>query len=382
MTQAFQIDIHQSVLDDLKSRLAKTRWTDEIENSNWAYGTNKTYLRELCNYWQRDFDWREQEQYLNSFHHFKATIDGEGVHYIHQKGKGDHAIPLLLIHGYPDSFIRFLKIIPLLTKADASGFSFDVIIPSIPGYGFSGIPRKPGMNAQRIADLFAELVTNELGYKKFIAHGGDQGSSITEQLALKHPGSLAGIHLTEIPFYHLFTLPPEELTAAEKKYLDTGKQWQQTEGAYGMIQSTKPQTLAYGLNDSPAGLAAWIIEKFHSWSDCRGDLERCFTKNELLTNLTIYWATQTINSAFRLYYESMQSMPGPPDKKTERIEVPTAVAMFPKDLVNAPKDFANRFFNIRQWTDMPKGGHFTAMEQPALLAADIRKFVMGLNSTK
>jgi pimeloyl-ACP methyl ester carboxylesterase len=374
MKQSFQIKIQESVLDDLRNRLAHTRWTDEIENLNWAYGTNKLYLKELCNYWQDTFDWARQEELLNSWQHFKSTIDGAELHYIHQKGEGENSIPLLLIHGYPDSFIRFLKIIPLLTKADENGMSFDLIIPSIPGYGFSGIPTTSGMNARRIADLFSVLMTKELGYTKYMVHGGDWGSSIAEQLALHHSGSLSGIHLTEIPFLHLFTIPPDELTPAEKKYLDEGKQWQQTEGGYAIIQSTKPQTLAYGLNDSPVGLAAWIIDKFHAWSDCNGDLESCFTKDELLTNLTIYWATQTINSAFRLYYESAAAMAEQLKTPWKKIEVPTAVAMFPKDIINAPKDFGERFFNIQQWTEMPKGGHFAALEQPDLLVNDIRKF--------
>jgi pimeloyl-ACP methyl ester carboxylesterase len=374
MKKRFQIEIPESVLNDLRSRLASTRWTDEMENFNWEYGTNKPYLKELCNYWHDKFDWAKQEELLNSFQHFKSIVDGVELHYIHQKGEGEHLIPLLLIHGYPDSFVRFLKIMHLLTQADENGFSFDLIIPSIPGYGFSGIPATPGMNAGQIADLFSVLMTKELGYTKYIAHGGDWGSSITEQLALHHPGSLSGIHLTEIPFIHLFTIPHDELTPAEKKYLETGKQWQQTEGGYAMIQSTKPQTLAYGLNDSPAGLAAWIIEKFRSWSDCNGDLESCFTKDELLTNLTIYWATQTINSAFRLYYESAIAMAKQTKAEWKKIEVPTAIAMFPKDIINAPKDFAYRFFNVQQWTEMPKGGHFAAWEQPKLLADDIRKF--------
>lgn len=374
MKQPFQIKIPEPILDDLRSKLGNTRWTDEIENLNWEYGTNKPYLKELCNYWQHKFDWAKQEELLNSFQHFKSTIDGTELHYIHQKGEGKNSIPLLLTHGYPDSFIRFLKIIPLLTLADENGHSFDLIIPSIPGYGFSEIPAKPGMNARRIADLFSILMTKELGYAKYMAHGGDWGSSITEQLALHYPESLSGIHLTEIPFIHLFTIPPDELTPAEKKYLDEGKKWQQVEGGYAIIQSTKPQTLAYGLNDSPAGLAAWIIDKFHAWSDCNGNLESCFTKDELLTNLTIYWATQTINSAFRLYYESRIAMPEQLKAKWKKIEVPTAVAIFPKDIINAPKDFGYRFFNVQQWTEMPKGGHFAALEQPTLLANDIRKF--------
>lgn len=379
MKQPFQININQAILNELRNKLANTRWTDEIENSAWEYGTNLSYLKELCTYWQNTFDWRKSENHLNTFSQFKTTINGIDIHFIHEKGKGKKSVPLLLTHGYPDSFIRFLKVIPLFTKADEDEFSFDVIIPSIPGYGFSDIPTKPGMNPQRIADLFAKLMTEELGYPKFFAHGGDWGSSITEQIALNHPELLFGIHLTEIPFGHLFTIPVGNLSEAEKKYLEAGKQWQTIEGGYAMIQSSKPQTLAYGLNDSPAGLAAWIVEKFHRWSDCGGNIENCFIKDELLTNLTIYWATQTINSAIRIYYETMRH---PSNNSSKKIEIPTAVAIFPGDLIPAPKEFANRFFNVQQWTEMPRGGHFAAMEQPELLAEDVRKFVKKLNVTE
>jgi len=245
------------------------------------------------------------------------------------------------------------------------------------------------MNPKRIAKIFTHLMTKELGYKTFFAHGGDWGTSIIEQMALYHGESLSGIHLTDVPFSHLFLIPKGELSKTEKKYLENGERWQQTEGAYAMIQSTKPQTLAYALNDSPVGLASWIIEKFYGWSDNDGDIENCFSKDELLTNITIYWATQTINSAMRIYHEAMQAMMqamynplkkiDPFDKTWKNITVPTSFALFPHDLVNAPRDFAERIFNVQQWTEMPKGGHFAAMEQPELLANDIRKFVTALN---
>ena len=383
MKKPFQITLDQSVLDDLKKRIESTRWPDEIENSKWEHGTNKSYLQELIEYWYRDFDWKKQEDHLNSFAHFKATIDDFEIHFIHQKGKTKNSIPLLLIHGWPDSFTRFLKLAPLLTEADENGFSFDVIIPSIPGHGFSAIPQASGMNAKKIAKLFTKLMTAELGYEKFMAHGGDQGSVVAEQIALYHPDSLFGIHMTDIPYHHILTTPPADLNEAEKKYLAAVTKWQMTEGAYNMIQSTKPQTLAYGLNDSPVGLAAWIVEKFHTWSDAHGNIESCFTKDELLTNITIYWATQTIASSFRLYTEAMNDMMqymynpltkiNPFDKTGNKIEVPTAVAEFRTDLL-PPKDFANKFFNIQRWTEMPRGGHFAAMEQPSLLANDIREF--------
>jgi len=387
MKKPFKINIEQSILDDLKNRIADTRWTDEIQNSKWEYGTNRSWLKELCDYWQTSFNWRKQEEYLNLFKNYKATIDGVELHFIHQKGEGNISVPLLLTHGWPDSFVRFLKIIPMLTKADENGFSFDVIIPSIPGQGFSEIPKESGMNVKRIAKLFTSLMTEELGYEKFVAHGGDLGTGITEQIALYHAESLLGIHLTDVPYHHILTIPPDKLNDTEKKYLDDITKWQMTEGAYNMIQSTKPQTLAYGLNDSPVGLAAWIVEKFHTWSD----IESCFTKDELLTNITIYWATQTINSSFRHYHEAMKDMMqtmynplkklNPFDKTGTKTEVPTAIAEFQIDLLPS-KDFSNKFFNVQQWTKMPKGGHFAAMEQPELLAEDIRRFVIELESVK
>lgn len=388
MKTNFNIQISQSALDDLKNRIAATRWPDEIENSRWEYGTNKEYINSLCNYWQKEFDWQKQEAYLNSFQHFKTDIDGFGLHFIHQKGDGENSLPLLLTHGWPDSFVRFLKVIPLLTKADKNGFSFDVIVPSIPGHGFSDIPTKTGMNNRRIANLFVPLMTDELGYEKFIAHGGDAGSEITEQIALYHADSLLGIHLTDIPYHHIITTDDNKLNSDEKEYKGRVTKWQQTEGAYNMIQSTKPQTVAYGLNDSPVGLAAWIVEKFQNWSDCDGDIEKCFTKDELLTNITIYWVTQTIHSSFRRYNETMKDMMqemfnplvklNPFDQTGTKITVATGVAQFKTDLL-PPKDFANKFFNIKQWSKMVKGGHFAAMEQPELLAEDIRKFVSNLN---
>lgn len=216
MKTKFIINIDPSVTDDLKSRIAATRWTDEIENSEWEYGTNKEYLKSLCNYWQNVFDWKKQEEYLNSFQHFKTDIDGYGLHFIHQKGEGEKSVPLLLTHGWPDSFVRFLKVIPLLTKADKNGFSFDVVIPSIPGHGFSDIPLKTGMNNKHIASLFVHLMTEKLGYEKFTAHGGDAGSEITEQIALYHADSLLCIHLTDIPYHHIITMDDEKLSSEEK----------------------------------------------------------------------------------------------------------------------------------------------------------------------
>lgn len=370
--EKFHIAISPFVIEDLRERLGRARWPDEIEDSGWTYGTNKEYLYELCTHWGHGFDWGEQQEYLNTFSHFRANIGGFGIHFILEKGKGDRRMPILLIHGYPDSFVRFLKIIPLLT---AEGF--DVVVPSIPGFGFSDRPQRPGMDTALIADLFAQLMKDELGYQRFIVHGGDWGSSIAEQLAIHHPELLLGIHLTDIPFHHLLTMKPEDMTQAEKQYLQAGRAWQMTEGAYALLQSTKPQSLAYAVNDSPIGLAGWIIEKFYAWSDINGQLENSFTKDELLTNLTIYWVTQTAGSAFRIYYETMRSM-SMNKAPAKKINIPTAVAIFLKDVVPAPRVFAERVFNIQQWTEMPEGGHFAAMEKPDLLAADIIRWAKKL----
>jgi pimeloyl-ACP methyl ester carboxylesterase len=372
MPKPFKIHIDQAIIDNLKYRLAQTRWITEIDQAGWQYGTDLHYLQALCTYWQNNFDWRKTEARLNEWAHCITTINDIDIHFIHEKGKGTTSVPLLLIHGFPDSFVRFLKIIPLLTAADDEGFSFDLVIPSIPGYGFSGIPKKPGMSPQQVASIFEELMTNVLGYKRYYIHGGDWGSTIAEQIAFRYPHHITGIHFTDIPWHHLLAIPPGDLSEAEKKYMEAGKKWQMTEGGYAIIQSTKPQALGYGFNDSPAGLAAWIIQFFHDWSDCQDNLENCFTKDELLTNITIYWATQTINSAMRIYYEAMRHLP---ENALQKIAVPAGVAIFTKDTITAPRDFAERIYNVQQWTNMPRGGHFAAMEQPDLLAEDIRSFI-------
>ena len=285
-------------------------------------------------------------------------------------------IPLLLIHGWPDSFVRFLQVIPLLTAEGPDGLSFDVIVPSIPGFGFSDRPVEPGMNAERIARLFAHLMKDQLGYSCWICHGGDWGSSITMQMARLYPDRLLGIHMTDLPAWNLTDLSAlGELKPAEKEYMESVQQWYRTEGAYGMLQSTKPQTLAYAMNDSPIGLAGWIIEKFHAWTDHSGELEKKFTRDQLLTNLTIYWVTQTAGSSFRLYYETLHH---PSSLAAGRIEVPAGICIAPKDFVPVPREFAERILDVRHWTALSEGGHFLAMEQPEALADDIFRFASAL----
>lgn len=370
--QPFTIDISQAALEDLQERLTRTRWPDEIKDSGWTMGTNLGYLQELVAYWREGFNWREQEAKLNAFPQFTADIDGVSVHFIHVKGRGENPTPLLLLHGWPDSFFRFYKIIPMLTDPERYGGSaedaFDLVIPSLPGYGFSERPADRGFTAERLAGLFAQLMP-ALGYDTYAAHGGDWGGVVAEQLALHHGDALLGIHLTDVPFQHMFELQGVELSVAEQAFLGAANGWSMAEGAYAMLQATKPQTPAYALNDSPVGLAAWIVEKFHAWSGC-GDIERCYTKDELLTNVMIYWATQTVGSSFRLYAEGATSTWGVPT----RVDVPTGFAVFPNDLAPAPRAYAERFFNVRRFTEMPRGGHFAALEQPELLVGDLRAF--------
>jgi pimeloyl-ACP methyl ester carboxylesterase len=384
--QPFRVTIPQETLDDLQLRLKSTRWLDGAAG-DWDYGTSLHYLKELVNYWQTQFDWRRQEEAINRFSQFRTQIDGLGIHFIHERGKGPNPFPILLTHGYPDSFLRFAKIIPMLADPGKFGGdpvdSFHVIAPSLPGYGFSDKPAKSG-TIFHVGDLWSKLM-DQLGYKRFAAHGGDWGSTVTEQLARSHSDSVVGVHLTDVPFAHIFQ-KPDDLSSREKKYLAETEEWQKKSGAYAMIQGTRPQSLAHGLNDSPAGLAAWLIEKFREWSDCGGNVEKRFTKDELLTNAVIYWATGTINSSFLPYYDyaNAGALTWIGEKLKEwagSSKVPAGFAMFPADIVPAPREWAERFFNVQRWTEMPRGGHFAALEEPELLAQDIREFFRPLRGS-
>ena len=375
--QPFKIEIPDATLQDLRERLARTRWPDEILGSGWDYGSNLAYVKELTEYWRLHFNWRTQEAALNSFAHFRANVDGLCIHFVHQQGQGPQPLPLIITHGWPSTFFEMVKIIPLLTDPARYGGdpsdSFDVVVPSMPGYGFSNLTRERGVNTRKIADLWARLMTEGLGYPQFCAQGGDWGAGVTARLGFHYPERLIGIHVTSVtqalPYLGEGSRP---LNDKEKAFLEERANWREAEGGYSHIQGTKPQTLAYGLNDSPAGLAAWIVEKFRTWSDCTSDVERRFTKDELLTNITIYWATQTINSSTRLYYENQRTSWN--FSKDERIRVPCAVALFPQDLSRPPREWAERCYNVQHWTQMPRGGHFAALEEPELLVEDIRAF--------
>ena len=382
--QPFTIAISQATLDDLRERLARTRWPDEVEHAGWNYGTDMDYLKELVDYWQYSYDWRTQEAQLNQFAQFYADIDGSRLHFLHVRGKGSNPVPLLLIHGWPDSFYRFHKLIPLLTDPESVGGnpldSFDVIVPSLPGFGFSDRPHSPGgMKSLYSAELLSKLMTDVLGYKHYAVGGGDIGSRVTRLMALAYPEQVLGIHLTDIGFPREIAFPPDvpNPSPAEGRFLGSIGMWFFQEGAYAALQSTKPQTISYALSDSPVGLAGWIVEKFRAWSDCGGEIEKSYTKDELLTNIMIYWVTGTISSSARLYHEdSFQS--APQLSAGQYIEVPAGVAIFPKDLTYPPRELGERFLRVARWTEMPRGGHFAALEVPELLAEDIRSFLRSL----
>jgi pimeloyl-ACP methyl ester carboxylesterase len=378
----FTIQIADEVLGDLQQRLQRTRWPDEIDGAGWDYGTNLAYLQQLVAYWREGYDWRAQERLLNRFPQFQASVDGFRLHFLHLKGQGPRPLPLILSHGWPGSFFEMYKVVEPLADPTRHGGSaedaFDVVVPSLPGYGFSERPHTRGMNVARIADLFLRLMRDALGYRRFGAQGGDWGSAITARLGAAYPAHLVGIHLNGIPV----RLGPQDLAGLGdgpdiQRWRARRQHYEQDEGAYSRIQGTRPQTLAYGLTDSPVGLAGWIVEKFRAWSDCQGDVERAFSKDELLTNIMIYWVTDTINSSMRLYYEAAHTPAEPP----ERVEVPTGVAAFPHDIVTPVRSIAKRMFNIQQWRDMPAGGHFAALEQPEALVEDIRTFFRPLRQT-
>lgn len=373
--QPFTIAIPQADLDDVQARLARTRWPDEIEHSGWEYGANRAVMRELVEYWQHSYDWRAHESQLNQLPHFRAEIDGAGMHFIHARGRGPNPTPIVISHGWPGSFYEIVKLIGPLTDPAAYGGdpadSFDVVIPSLPGYGFSDRPSQPGASTERAANIIATLMTDVLGYQRFGAAGGDFGAIVSQHLAATRPELLIGLHLTYIGFY-AGAPDPATLSAAERAYMQRMQEWRMREGGYFMIQSTKPQTLAYALNDSPVGLAGWLAEKFYAWTDNGGRLDGAVSKDELLTNVMIYWLTETINSSMRTYKENRMQL-------FERLpDVPAAFASFPKDINPPPREWVARRVNLQHWTEMPRGGHFAAMEQPELLAADMRAFFHSL----
>jgi pimeloyl-ACP methyl ester carboxylesterase len=371
---SFKIHVADSVLSDLKERLARTRFPGEIANSNWDYGTNLAYLKELVAYWRDRYDWRAAERRLNQFDQFTTNIDGLDIHFVHQRSKNPNAMPIAITHGWPGSFTEFTKIIGPLTDPAAHGGnasdSFHVVAISIPGFGFSAKPAERGYGPERVAGVLAKLMAR-LGYTRYGLQGGDWGSSISRFAALNDASHVAGLHLN----FCLAGPPPgakdpnEGVTPADLERARARQAFFENERGYFLEQSTKPQTVGYALDDSPAGLAAWIVEKFRTWSDNDGNIEKTFTKEELLTNVTLYWVTQSGTSSARIYYENQRA-----PAAQRRVEVPTGCAVFPKEINIAPRKWVEAWYNVTRWTEMPRGGHFAAMEQPALLVDDIRGF--------
>ena len=373
----FSIQIPEETLDDLRARLARTRFPDQLEGAAWDYGTELDYLKRLCAYWQTDFDWRARERALNELDQYTVPIDGLNIHYIHVRSSHEHALPLILTHGWPGSIAEFTKVIGPLTQPEAQGGdpadAFHVVCPSLPGYGFSDAPTAPGFDIKRIAETNVQLM-DALGYTRYGAQGGDWGSLSTSWMAALDPEHVCGIHLNMVLARRPKEGDPYEgVSEEEKNRLQDARRFMKEETGYQQIQGTKPQSLGYGLNDSPAGLAAWIAEKFRRWSDRGDESDPPFTMDELLTNITIYWVTGSITSSMRLYYETMKSgrFFGPPE---EGIKVPTAFAVFPGELTRLPRAWAAKEYNVVRWTEMPSGGHFAAMEEPDLLVDDVRAF--------
>jgi pimeloyl-ACP methyl ester carboxylesterase len=374
MIKKIEIQIEQKYLDDLKSKLLLTRWPDEIEGSGWDYGASLGYMKELSDYWITYFNWRKTESEINAYGNYIAVIDGYKIHYLHIKGKGEKPLPLIITHGWPYSFLEMFKLIPLLTENN--DMSFDLVVPSMPGYGFSQKITQPGCNVSFIADLWHKLM-RELGYEKYGVQGGDFGAGVSTALAMKYPEHITGLHLNYIPGNYVPLLAEnEEFTKEENDYLDSEEDWYSREGGYSLEQNTKPLTLAYGLNDSPMGLCAWIVEKMFGWSQNRGYIGNVFTKDELLSNVTLYWITETIHSSIRLYNENSKNplIIG----KDSFINTPTGIAHFMYEDPFPPRKFIERGFNIQHWSEFPEGGHFPAMEKPEVLAEDIIKFFRSL----
>jgi microsomal epoxide hydrolase len=363
----FRIDVPEAVLDDLRDRLSRTHWPDHIPGSGWSYGTDLTYLQILCDDWQNKFDWRAQEDRFNRWPHFLTEIDGQQIHFIHARSDNSDALPLIITHGWPGSVAEFLDIIEPL-RAD-----FHVVVPSLPGYGWSGPTTTPGWDVQRVADAWATLMAR-LGYTRYGAQGGDWGAMVSALLAGTDPDHVVGLHSNM-----LLAFPEDassiELTESEVADLAAAGEFMTRGAAYQEVQGKNPQTLGYGLTDSPAGLAGWIVEKFYAWTDNDGSPDDAVTRDQLLTNLTVYWVTKTINSSVRLYCESQRAHRFGP--AGEYIATPTASAVFPKEIFRVPRAYAEARFNLVRYTRFDRGGHFAALEEPDLLVQDIKEFFLG-----
>jgi pimeloyl-ACP methyl ester carboxylesterase len=368
--EPFEVRVDDAVLADLRERLARTRFPDGFEGTGWEYGVPPDYLRELTSYWRDGYDWRTHEARLNEFAQFTTRVDDQTIHFLHERSRHPDAMPLLLTHGWPGSIVEFLDVIPRLTDPEAWGGSaadaFHVIVPSLPGYGFSGPTTAPGWNVTRVARAFIELLAR-LGYDDYAAQGGDWGAQVATRIGAWDPEHCRAIHLN-MP---LADRPADDVALSDEESADLAAlaAFRREESGYSLEQQTKPHTLGAALADSPAGLLAWIVEKFRTWSDCDGDPERTFTRDQLLTNVTVYWVTGTITSSMRLYRETRVD-----DDAPTSITVPTGVARYPKEPLRVPRAWVERRYHVTHWATMPRGGHFAAMEQPELFVDDLRTF--------
>jgi microsomal epoxide hydrolase len=382
--EPFRLHVPDDAIADLRDRLERTRLPDQAPGAPWAYGTDVGYMRELVRYWRNDFDWRAQEARLNALPQYRAQLHEVDVHFLHVPGNGPDPCPLLLAHGWPGSVFEFLELIPRL--ADPARFggepadAFTVVAPSLPGFGLSFAPGQPRFGVEAIADCLANLMTDVLGYQRFAAQGGDWGAFVASRLGYAHAERMIGIHLNLLPLRRDLNMVADP-TPEERRYLDELAAWIKEETGYQWIQGTRPQTLAFALTDSPAGLAAWIVEKFRAWSDCGGDLELVFTKDQLLANISLYWFTGAIGSSFWPYYARMH---GPwPIPEGATIDVPTGYCAFPREILRPPRSLAARTYaDLRRWSVMPRGGHFAAMEQPDALAEEVRAFFRPLRDPR
>ena len=375
MIRPFKIKISDKIIQDIYTKVEKYSWHEMPDDGGWTYGTNLDYLKEFSNYWINEFDWKKTEEKINKFKNFKSNIDGIDIHFIHEKGSRSDSKPLLLSHGWPGSIIEFLHIIDQLAHPEKFGGkeedAFDVIVPSLPGFGFSGRPPKP-IGPRKMANIFNSLMTEVLGYKKYLAQGGDFGGTIASWLGYDFPKTCAAIHINILIVRH----PDGPQTKEEKEWEERFKKDQRIEDGYRTQQATKPQTLSYAMMDSPVGVAAWIIEKMHGWSDIKdNNIESVYSKDTLLSNIMVYLVTKTFNTASWIYYGRREEGGRLLPTEGLPIKVPTAVALFPKEYLEwAPRSYVERIYNIQRWTEMPQGGHFAALEQPDLLVKDIREF--------
>ena len=377
--QPFKLGVPEQTLDSIRKKVSAFPWHEMPDDGGWEYGTNLDYMQAFCDYWVNEFDWRKEEARINQFTHFKTPIDGIDMHFIHEKGSGPNPKPLIISHGWPGSIVEFLDFIDLLAHPEKHGGSiedaFDVVAPSLPGFGFSGRPPRP-YGPRKMAGILNKLMTEVLGYETYIAQGGDWGGAVSSWLGYDHAPACAAIHINILTMRHKDGPQGEE----ENVWAEQFEKDQIMQNGYRTQQATKPQTLSYAMMDSPVGLAAWILEKMHGWSDIKNnDVESVYSKDQLLTNIMVYIVTRTFNTASWIYYGRREEGGRVLSPEGKRVEVPTGCAVFPEELLQwPPRSYAERIYNISQWTEMPRGGHFAAMEEPGLLIEDVRSFVRGL----